>query len=148
VIERLIKRCALMPPLNKVKGELFEAVVIYVNAPYTIPDDYIILESRERFLYQVSNLNIVFDVFESMHITEKTKNQNELTYWLMKSNDEELLEDLKCALNKLPLKDNRNGLLILLQQMMHQTRGLMKERLNFLYHHYKNNEHILHTYRR
>ena len=148
VIERLIKRCALMPPLNKVKGELFEAVVIYVNTPYTIPDNNIIVASRVRFLEQVNSLNFAFDAFDSMHITEKTKNQNELTYWLMKSNDEELIDDLKSALNKLPLKDNQNGLLTLLQQMMCQSRGLMKDRLNFLYHHYKDNKHITNTYRR
>lgn len=148
VIERLLKRCALMSPLNKIKRELFEAVVIYVNTPYTIPDESIILSSRNHFLDQVNNLNIVFDALESMHITEKNKNRNELMYWLMKLNDLEILEDIKHVVNKCPLNDNQNGLLALFQHMMHQTRGLMKERLNFLYHHYKNNEHITNTYKR
>lgn len=132
-IERLLKRCCLRPPLDKIKGQLHDEIVKYINTPYDIPNDYIILESQERFLYQVKNLKIVFNALQKMHITERKTTELELTYWLMKGNDAEILADLERINKKLPLMNKNEGLLWIFQHMMYQTKGMMKNRIAFLY---------------
>ena len=132
-IERTLKRCCLESPLNKIKAELFDEIVRFINIPYNIPEDYIIIESRERFLYQVESLNIIFNAFKKMHITEKTKNERELTYWLMKGNDSEIIKDCHRINNRQPLTRESEGVLWVLEHMLYQSKGLMKDRLKFLY---------------
>jgi hypothetical protein len=132
-IERTLKRCCLEPPLDKIKAELFDEIIKFINTPYDIPEDYIILESRERFLYKVESLNISFNAFKKMHITEKTKNERELTYWLMKGNDSEIIKDFHRIKNRQPLTRESEGVLWVLEHMLYQSKGLMKVRLKFLH---------------
>jgi len=144
-IERLLKRCCLRSPLNKIKAELFDETVKFINLPYDMPDDYIILPSRERFLYQVNSLKIIYDTLQKMHITEKKTNELELTYWLMKGNDQEISEDLLRIGKKLPLTNNSEGILWVFRQMMCQSKGIMEDRLKFLYDFFLKGDYIKHN---
>ena len=132
-IMRLLKRCCLIPPLNKIKAELYDEIVKYIIAPNDTPNDSMILESRECFLTEVSNLKIIYRFLQELHITEEKINELELSYWLVKGNISEIIEDCRRINNKLPLIKKEDGLLWVFESMMFQSKGLMKDRLTFLY---------------
>jgi hypothetical protein len=124
-INRLMKMCCMQSPLDKIPGEIFEAVVAFLNRNYTAPDDYIVLTSRERFIYQIKNLRTVFEALLRWNIAEHKKNEIELMYWLLHCDENKFVEDYNRIIKKLPLNPGMNGLLWLLKKMSIKTRGLI-----------------------
>ena len=121
---------------------MFDETLKYINAPFNIPDDYIVLASRERFLYKVENIKLVYSLLQKMSFTEGIKSELELSYWLMKLNDHELVEDLQRINKRLPLGDNKSGILSLFDRMIYQSKGLMAERITFLADYYKKGQYL------
>lgn len=132
-INRLLKMCCIQSPLDKIPGEMIEAVIRFLNENNVTPDDYIILASRERFIYYVQNLSIVFEALRRWNIAEYKENEIELMYWLLHCDNEKVIEDFNRIVKKRSLGVGNNGILWLLRKMSIRTRGVIHTRIMILY---------------
>ena len=69
-LEHLLEMCCIQSPLDKIPGELVETVGRFLNAKIERPDDYIVLSSRETFIYYVTVFRALFEGLRRWHITE------------------------------------------------------------------------------
>lgn len=129
----LMGMCCIQAPLDKISGEIIEAVCRFLNEKLEAPDDYIILPSRERFIYYIQNLSAVFEGLRWWHITEGKHDEIELMYWLLQCNDLTLVGDYCRVSKNLPINDSDEGLLWLLRQLRIKARGLMRTRIMLLH---------------
>ena len=132
-IEGVLKICCLSPPLSRVSREVFEASLMFLHAHYKMPADDIIVKLGDEFLKHLDNLKQFYQIFFMWNITETNQNRTELLYWLLRSDEDELMADLKKIQNMQALNDKHRGVLWLLTQMTYKTRGLMSTRLTILY---------------
>lgn len=128
-IRLLMYACSLRSPLNKAKAELYDTIVYFMNEQIDAPSDYVIIENKERFLYNTNRLKIVSEILYRWGIVEYEHNQVELIYWLIESDLTEVLTDLISGEKGIPLTDEKNGLLKVLRCMSYQTRSIIKERI-------------------
>lgn len=131
-IEDLLKGCCIQSPLDKIKAELHDAVTGLLHGYDLMPTDFDIFETKKVFLSQTQNLMSVFTILLTWHITEGKNSEKELVFWLLKSDDKKVLNDMQRVQSKLPIFMKQLGLLWLFEQMMYQSNGLMKARLAFL----------------
>jgi hypothetical protein len=128
-LEHLLEMCCIQAPLDKILGELIEAVGRFLNEKIDHPDDYIILASRETFIYYVTIFKSVVVGLRRWHITEGKSDEIELMYWLLQCNDVVVIDDYDKICKKLPINHTDKGILWLLEKMSMRTRGIIHTRI-------------------
>lgn len=133
-IIQLLMLCCQGSPFQRVASELFEIVIQYQLEHYEKLSENDLISMQSMFVTHTENLAYAESLLRPLTLYITNHQRAELMYWLIQSNDLEVLADIEKYYTDKPLTTGGQGLLWVIERLSYKARGLMKTRLEFLYH--------------